>query len=364
MKWSWKIGRIAGIGVYMHLTFLILLGWVGISYYQKRHSVSDAVEGLLFIFTLFGIVVLHELGHALTARRFGIATRDITLLPIGGVARLERMPEDPRQELLVALAGPAVNFILAAGITALLAILRPLSALPSLADFNLLGGEFLKQLVAINLVLAFFNLIPAFPMDGGRVLRALLAIKIDYLRATEIAAAIGQMVAFLFGFFGLFSNPFLVFVALFVWMGAAQESSMVMMKTALRGVPISHVMITDFQVLNSDDPLTVAIEHVLAGFQHDFPVLEENRVAGILTRQDLMTALSRRGQQALVGEVMQRDFRTASASEMAQPVFDRLQSCSCRTLPVLKEEKLIGLVTAENLGEFLMIHKALRETVH
>ncbi len=361
MKWSWKLGRIAGIAVYMHLTFLILLGWVAISYYQQNHSWTDAVQGLGFVLILFGIVVLHELGHALTARRFGIATRDITLLPIGGVARLERMPEDPKQELLVALAGPAVNFALAAAILVLMAVLAPLSRIPSMDEFNLVGGEILAKLLVINVVLGVFNLIPAFPMDGGRVLRALLAIKMNYLRATEIAATTGQIVAFAFGFIGLFSNPFLVFIALFVWIGAAQESSMVMMKTALHGIPISHVMITDFRTLAPSDPLSKASDLILAGFQQDFPVVEDHRVVGLLTRSRLMAALAEHGENAQVGSFMEDDFQSADPSEMAQEAFQRLQTGSARTLPVVRDQALVGLVTTENLGEFLMIQKALRE---
>ncbi len=231
MKWSWRIGRIAGIDVYVHATFLLLLAWVAISHYLENQRLADAAYGLFFIITLFGIVVLHELGHALTARRFGIRTRDITLLPIGGLARLERMPEAPRQELLVALAGPAVNVALAG---MLLAILAFTSELVALNDVKLVGGSFLANLVFVNVALAVFNMLPAFPMDGGRVLRACLAMRMDYVRATQVAANIGQALALMLGFLGLFSNnPFLVFIALFVWMGAAQEASMVQMKAAL-----------------------------------------------------------------------------------------------------------------------------------
>ncbi len=358
MKWSWKIGRIAGIDVLMHVTFLLILGWVGLKYYLPRQSLVDALYGLIFISVLFFIVILHELGHALTARRFGIATRDITLLPIGGVARLERMPEDPRQELLVALAGPAVNVALAAGV---FVFLGPTGSLAEPQNLQMVGGNFLVKVFWVNIVLAIFNLIPAFPMDGGRVLRALLALKMDYVRATEIAATTGQALALVFGFVGLFYNPFLVFIALFVWMGAAGEASMVQMRTALRGIPVSHLMMTDFQTLSIHDSLDHAVRHILAGFQQDFPVLDQGAVAGVLTRSRMMSALASQGQSGSVADFMDRDFQTADPSEMAQTAFQRLQTCECRTLPVVRDGRLVGIVNSENLGEFLLIQKALHQ---
>ena len=250
MKSSWRIGRIAGIDVHLHFTFLILLGWVALSHYLQRQSWQDALSGLAFIVALFTIVVLHELGHALTARRFGIRTRDITLLPIGGVARLERIPENPKQELLVALAGSAVNVVLAALLFVVLFVGAELSAAK---EFKLVGGHFLAKLMWVNVSLAVFNLLPTFPMDGGRVLRALLAMRMDYVRATNIAASIGQGLAWVFGIIGLFTNPFLMFIALFVWMGAAQEAGQAQMKSALAGLPVSRVMMTEFRTLAPND---------------------------------------------------------------------------------------------------------------
>ncbi len=340
----------------MHVTFLILLGWVAASHYFVRNRWDDALYGLAFILLLFGIVVLHELGHALAARRFGIRTRDITLLPIGGVARLERMPEDPKQELLVALAGPAVNVVLAA---VLLVVLLAGRGVQGLGAMHLVGGDLLSKLLWVNVALAVFNLLPAFPMDGGRVLRALLAIRMDYVRATHIAANIGQGMAFLFGFLGLFSNPFLVFIALFVWMGASQEAGMVEMKSALSGVPVERVMITDFRTLHPGDTLATAVEQILAGAQQDFPVLENGEVVGILTRKDLLTGLAKGGQTAEVRDYMERDIRVVSPAELAERVLARVQECKCHTLPVVTDGGLVGIFTMENLGEFMMIQTAL-----
>src|SRR5687768_8976895 len=253
MSWSWRIGRIAGIDVYMHFTFLILVAWFALSHYGANRDPMEALTGVLFILALFGIIVLHELGHALAARRYGIRTRDITLLPIGGVARLERIPEDPKQELVVAIAGPLVNVVLAAVIYLVLAVdIR----LAELTNATRVGGDFLAQMFLVNVMLVFFNMLPAFPMDGGRVLRALLAMRMDYVRATQIAAGIGQAMAIAFAAWGLFapvfgspSNPFLLFIALFVWLGAAGEASMVQLRSALGGIPVMRAMITSFHTL-------------------------------------------------------------------------------------------------------------------
>jgi len=358
MSWSWKLGKIAGIDVRVHATFVLLIGFLGLTYWLRAASLSFALQSLIFLLALFACVLLHELGHALAARRYGIPTRDITLLPIGGLARLERMPSDPRQELVVALAGPAVNAVIAAILILPMALTTGFAPL-SRAGFA--GGSLIQQLMLANLVLVGFNLIPAFPMDGGRVLRSLLAMRMDYLRATQIAATTGQGLALVFGFVGLFTNPFLVFIALFVWMGAAGEASMVQIKSALGGIPIFHVMITDFRTLAPQDPLTNAVEHILAGFQEDFPVVEDGHLVGVLTRTDLTKALARRGQDTPIAEVMQRQFQTADPSEMAETVFARLQECNCHSLPVIQGDRLVGIVTAGNVGEFLMFQAALKE---
>ena len=356
MNWSWRIGRIAGIDVYIHFTFVLLLAWVALEYYFAYGNAAQAVGGLVFVLALFGIIVLHELGHALTARRFGIQTRDITLLPIGGVARLERMPEDPRQELLVALAGPAVNVVLAGIFYLILYFGQGLAPASTAAR---VGGAFLSQLFWVNVSLAVFNLLPAFPMDGGRVLRALLAMRIDYVRATQIAATIGQGMALLFGFLGLFFNPFLIFIALFVWLGAAQEASLAQMRAALGGISVERVMITNFRTLRPEEPLTIALEYVMAGFQQDFPVVDDaDRLVGVLTREDLTTALARRGAGTLVGEVMQRRFVVADPRDMLATAFAKLQDCGCHSLPVVEDGRVLGILTADRLADVLMIQES------
>lgn len=355
MKWSWKIGEFRGIGVYMHATFLILIGFVVLSHWSTGSGVGKTLEGVGFILVLFGCVVLHEFGHALTAARFGIKTRDITLLPIGGLARLERMPDEPLQELWVALAGPAVNVAIAA---LLLVVVQFTNSWAPLEELTISSGPFVERLMMVNVILAVFNMLPAFPMDGGRVLRALLATRIEYTRATHIAANIGQGMALGFGFLGFFFNPFLLFIALFVWIGAAQEASIVQMKSALAGIPVVRAMITDFRALTAREPLARAVEHILAGSQQDFPVTDSGQVVGILTRQDLLVELTRRGQEAPVGEAMRHEFETVDASEMLETAFQRLQSCPCRTAPVIRSGELVGLLTMENVGEFVAIQAA------
>jgi Zn-dependent protease/predicted transcriptional regulator len=358
MKWSWKIGQYRGIGVYIHSTFLILIGFIVLSHWSAGSSVGKTLEGVGFILSLFACVVLHEFGHALMAARCGIKTKDITLLPIGGLARLERMPDDPIQELWVALAGPAVNVVIAAG---LFAWLQFSATLAPLEQLTVTSGPFLERLMIVNVSLVVFNMLPAFPMDGGRVLRALLATQMEYTRATQIAAHIGQAMALLFGFLGFFFNPFLMFIALFVWIGAAQEASMVQMKSSLGGIPVARAMITEFHSLAPNDPLSHAVDLILAGSQQDFPVVVDHRVVGILMRQDLFEGLTRRGPQALVADSMQTEFETVETGEMLETAFRRLQSCQCHTVPVLRRGILVGLVTMENVGEFVAIQAAIEQ---
>jgi Zn-dependent protease/CBS domain-containing protein len=357
MRWSWKLGEIAGIGIYVHATFLMLIGWVALSHFAVEHSAAAALVGTLFILALFGCVVLHELGHALTARRYGVRTRDITLYPIGGVARLERIPEEPRQELLVALAGPAVNVVIAA---ALWLLLSAAGGRVPLAELDVARGPFLERLLLVNLFLAGFNLIPAFPMDGGRVLRALLATRLSYVRATEVAASVGQVMAFFFGFVGLFTNPFLVFIALFVWLGASSEAAMAQMRSAFSGLPVSRAMLTDFAVLSPGDPLSRAVELTLAGSQTDFPVLEEGRPVGVLRQGDLLAGLSRGGPDARVGDFMQPGALVVDPNEMLDDVFARLQAEGGRTtFPVMRGGRIVGILTSENIGELVRIQAAM-----
>jgi Zn-dependent protease len=234
MRWSLKIAKLAGIDIFIHFTFFILLTWVALIQLKLNGSIGAAFSGVVFILAIFSCVVLHELGHALAAKKYGIKTRDIILLPIGGVARLEKMPNQPIQELWVALAGPAVNVVIVALLAVYLWITNTLTPDNQL---TMTTAAFVERIMGVNIFLILFNMIPAFPMDGGRVFRALLATRLAYVRATQISANLGQAIALLFGIIGLFYNPILLFIAFFVWMGAAQETRMIRMKSVLDRIP-------------------------------------------------------------------------------------------------------------------------------
>lgn len=358
MKWSLRIARLAGIDVFVHWTFALLLLWIASIYFFRGAEVWAAVQGILLVLAIFACVVLHELGHALTARRFGIGTRDITLLPIGGVARLERMPRDPMQELLVAIAGPAVNVVIAVALGAYLAIAVGFTRqMPE----SLFGGSLLFNLMLINIVLVVFNLLPAFPMDGGRVLRALLARRGDYVQATLTAARVGQVMAVLFAIAGLFFNPFLLFIALFVYLGAQGEARMVETQTILQGRTVAEAMMTRFRTLAPTDTLADAAHELLAGDQRDFPVVDEGRVVGLLSRDRLLEALQTAGDQRVVGEYTEKDVFTVEPQAELEQVADSMRERQIATVLVVDSAGgLIGIVNAENVGELLMIRSAER----
>jgi Zn-dependent protease/predicted transcriptional regulator len=361
MKWSLRIGSLAGIGIFIHWSFLLVVAWVVFIFMARGEGAAGTAAGLLFVFALFGCVVLHELGHALAARRYRIPTRDITLLPIGGVARLERMPEEPSQEFWVAIAGPAVNVVIAVVLAVLIATMgefRPFT------EITWLGGgleDFWLRLMWFNLILVFFNLLPAFPMDGGRVLRSVLARKLEFVRATRVAASVGQGMAIFFGFLGLLSfNPFLILIAFFVFLGAQVESNSVQMTAFIRGLVVADAMMIDFRELREDDDLAVAVKELLAGSQQEFPVVTDGEVVGLLDRRSLVEALAERGRSAKVSEVMRRDYPVVDENEPLDGIFHRMLQEGLSTLPVVREGIVIGLLTTENVGELVMINSAIK----
>lgn len=357
MHWSFRVLRIFGIEIKIHATFFLLLAWLGWLYYRAG-GVPAAVDGLFFVLLIFVCVLLHELGHALAAAQFGIRTPDITLLPIGGVARLERMPEKPSQEIAVTLAGPAVNVVIAVVLWLALGLTM---GFPGAQAFQQAEAPMTLRLLAVNIWLVIFNAIPAFPMDGGRLLRALLALRMNYARATQIAASIGHAIAFLFFIIGLWANPMLILIAVFVYFGASNEALVAQMRSISKDLRVSAAMVTQFQSLPLEATLNEAVEALLRTSQHEFPVTDhDGQVRGILTRDDMIAALRKSGASTPVAEVMRTNIPSVSQSMLFDRAFAMMQQCSCPALPVLDSlGRLVGLFTPENVGEMIMVQSAL-----
>lgn len=361
MKWSFRIFTFAGTEVRIHATFFLLLLFVASESFLSGHGMAAALESTLFILTMFTCVVLHEFGHVLAARGYGIRTPDITLLPIGGVARLERMPRKPSQEFVVAICGPLVNVIIAAAIYLGLGISAEFHAG---YDF-LKAGHFFEKLMVWNVFMVAFNLIPAFPMDGGRVLRAVLAMFLDYGKATRFAASIGQGIAMLVVIYMLLTSkfePMVLLICFFIFMAAGQEAATVTQQEATRNLRVRDAMLTDFRSLPPEAKLRDGVELLLAGTQQDFPVLDTHGgMQGMLTRHDLISALAENGPEHPVIDVMRRcPEATQPAVDLTQAL-DALGASDCPALPVVDplSGKLVGLLTAENIGETLMVRAAL-----
>ena len=366
MTWSLRIGSVAGIGIFLHWTFIILITALFLLLLAAGDA-RTAIGVVAFIAALFGCVLLHELGHALCAKRYGIGTRDITLLPIGGLARLERMPTEPAKEFWVAVAGPAVNVAIA-GLLALLIL--ALQGTGGLTDVSFLrgdeefGGNLLGKLMWINVILVIFNMLPAFPMDGGRVLRAALATRLPYHRATRVAATVGQGMAIVFAFAAFLPgvSPLLLFIAIFVFLGAGAEAHYAETQFALKGLKVRDAMLTRFRALEENDTLGDAVDELLAGSQQDFPIVRDGDVVGLLTRQGLLQALSDHDRQAPVTVGMTREFECLGEDDDLETLQEKLRMGELTTLPVMGGNRLCGLLTRENLGEVIMIHSALAES--
>lgn len=305
---SWKITEIAGIGVYVHWSFLILPLMIASSALSRGAGIAVAIESVLFVLAIFGCVLLHEFGHALMARRFGIGTRSITLLPIGGVASLDRMPRKPLHELAVALAGPAVNVAIAGVLVTVLIVLGPVSSLLNTAAVS---HSFLAQLLWANIALVLFNMLPAFPMDGGRVLRSILASFMPHVRATNIAANVGKVMAGLFAVFGVLNNQWmLVFVALFVYLAGRAEAQMVRAQSAAEGWRVADAMRRQFHMVPADITLEQAAQAVLFTPEDEYPVIENNRLVGMLAKHQALQLLAQGRGYLRVREAMRENVPT------------------------------------------------------
>jgi stage IV sporulation protein FB len=357
MRWSLNIGTIAGTAVRIHITFLLFLGWIFLAELASGGP-EEAWTGLAFMVLLFACVLAHEFGHIFTARAFGVATPDVTLLPIGGVARLERIPEEPYQEFLIAIAGPLVNVVIGLALVALAGAHIDFRALAGVENAH---NTMVDRLAIVNLFLAAFNMLPAFPMDGGRVLRALLATRMGHTRATEVAAMIGQGLAFLLGFVGLFFNPLLIFIAIFVYLAASSEAHMAALRAMSHGVPVTNAMMTQIARLTPQAHVDEAVQTLLRTSQSEFPVVDTaDKPVGLLGRGDLIRALKQSGPDARVGEVMSTKVPTVSHRRCLEDALRLLQEKAAPAVAVIDADgRLVGLVTSETIGEMLMLREAL-----
>ncbi len=360
MSWSIPIGVVGGTVIRIHVTFVLLLLWIGIAQYAQGGA-QAAVQGVAFVVLVFVCVVLHEFGHVFAARRYGVTTPDITLLPIGGVARLTRIPENPSQELVIAVAGPLVNVVIAAVLYLILGKFTPFAG----TEVQNPGVDMLTRLASVNVFLVLFNAIPAFPMDGGRVLRALLAYRLGFTRATQVAATVGQGLAFLFGLVGLFGNPLLLFIALFVYLGASAEAHSVQMRQVARGMLAADAMITDFETLSPNSSVDDAVQALIRTTQHEFPVVDGGgQLRGVLTREVMIHALKQEGGTAPVIGVMARDIPIVQPRQSLEEALRLLQEGGAPAVGVMGDDgRLVGYITTENIGEIMMVNAAQPQRV-
>ncbi|MFW7267141.1 site-2 protease family protein [Gluconacetobacter sp. Hr-1-5] len=353
MTWSIPIGRFGGTTVRLHLTFLFFLIWIGAAY-GMRSGAQAAIDGVLLVVAVFACVVLHEFGHVIAARHYGVRTQDITLLPIGGVARMARIPEQPTQELVIALAGPAVNLVIAAILYSITRTVPHLSAV----DLQGPGAGPMSRLSSINLFLAVFNLIPAFPMDGGRVLRALLAYRMGYAQATRIAASIGQGIAFVFGFLGLVGNPILLFIALFVYLGATGEAQGALFRQLAHGMIVADVMTTHLESVSPDSRIDEVVLRMIHTPQREFPVVDgQGKLCGLLTHAAILQAMHAGRMDTMAADVMTPDIPGLHPYQSVDEALRLLEGSQVPAIGVNDDQgRFIGLVSQTNIGEIMTIH--------
>ncbi|UQD56497.1 site-2 protease family protein [Flavobacterium sp. K5-23] len=364
MKGSFKLGKIAGIGVFIHWTFSLIIVFIIYINYKTGYNALQIAWSVFFILSIFVTVFLHELGHALAAKNYGIKTKDITLLPIGGVARLERIPEKPAEELVVAFAGPLVNI----GLAIITGLFISIPENPEILMKELAGGvnadNFFLNFFIVNIVLAVFNLIPAFPMDGGRILRAILAFKLERHVATKIAARIGQLLAMGFIFLGFFSNPFLIFIGIFVIMGAQMETEYTESKFRLKGFTVRDVLMKQYFTIEASDTIKKAVELLLDSQSKTFLITENNEPVGTLNRDQIILALSNDGENTAIHTVMNRNLIYLDVDTHLENIFELVYHNKSNLLLVLENNKLVGTLDTENLLEFLLIKEVKTKNAH
>ena len=351
-KWSLNIGKVSGIKIFIHWTFLILIGWIFLMHFQMGHGMREGLSGTVFLLAVFASVVLHELGHALAVKRFKITTRDITIYPIGGIASLESMPSKPAQELQMALAGPAVNLVIA-GILGIILKVTGTFDQEALQNFTLTSNSFVEKLMVVNIVLAVFNLIPAFPMDGGRIFRALLAMKMKRLKATSVAAKTGQFLAIAFVFLGFYFDFWLVFIGLFIFLGAEEEFKAGEMHEALKNVKAVQLMISKTAFINPNSTLITAAGHIMNSNEKTFLVVEKDEVVGILSLSDITEGLHKGKANQKIRDLMQKDFFWLESEDALSDKFFLLQQHRQNLFPVRKKGKLAGVISSDDLTKWI-----------
>lgn len=376
MDSSLKIARIWGIDIQVHWSFVLILFYGAFLFSRNASNVlTGAIYGVIVILLLFVCVVLHEFGHAVTARYFGISVPHITLLPIGGVAQLERMPRKPMQEFLIAIAGPAVNFVLAALLlpVALLVVSMSMRAgtiwmiVPALmraAQSMSLAG-LLLTLAGTNLLLGIFNLLPAFPMDGGRILRALLALRLQYIPATRIAVLVGRGMAILFAIWGIFGGDiFLLLIAFFVYVGGRGELEAVQSRYILKDFSARQAVNKDAHVLYTSEPISRAVNYIMTSYQGDFPVYDlGHNLVGVLTRPRLVATLRGQGQEGRIVDVMIPLARVpvTDAETSLADIWEKMLEARSRVIIVQDEGQFLGLITLDDISELIQVMGAAKE---
>ncbi len=355
---SIRVFTVRGIDVKMHITFPLILVWAAIQFgLIGNRGLDGAIFGVVVTLLLFGIVVLHELGHSFAALEYGVPIEQIVLLPIGGVAQMGRPPDKPSQELVIAIAGPAVNFGLAV-LLALATLIVPYNFSPremiiSLQGMGELGvGPIFNYVFVSNLFIGAFNLLPAFPMDGGRVLRALLALRLEYGLATRIAVSIGQAMAWLLGLWGFLGGGFfLILIAVFIYLGAGQEGQLVQLRGVLARLTVDQAYTRQTETLKPDSTLRDAVDLTLTSFQSNFPVCTDGQLVGLLTQKILIEALNRHPPDTPVQEVMRTDIQPVSPKDGLFDVQQQLSQNQVEALPVVDFGRYLGLITAQDIGE-------------
>ncbi|MFZ0707009.1 MAG: site-2 protease family protein [Candidatus Korobacteraceae bacterium] len=347
--WSFPAGRVFGVDVRIHLTFLFLLAFVWFTQ-SAALGTTGAARGLLLVLIIFGCVVAHELGHALVARHYGLVVRSILLLPIGGMTLMEEPgPEqsNPARDIRIAVAGPLINLVIAA--IAAVAVLALAPQVKLWSQPFVFAGNLPRSLVWSNIFLGLFNLLPAYPMDGGRILRALFAERMDYVLATRRAVLIGQGMAMVMILAGLAWNVWLVLIGFFLFLGAQMEDRSVLFHSLLDAVSMEDVMLTGFSVLSPGDTLEDALRKAVHTLQDDFPVVRGSEMVGVINKQRIVESLRREG-NGYVQSAMMRSFEIAQRTDSVGQGFRKLGTRGLTMIPVVDDLRLVGIVTLQNLS--------------